>query len=101
MPWARVLMAGEPGGRVRYLYTTLDFSTAQLNGILVVSEGLLFAGLMTYKDFMREWSWRKVYMLTTGANAVVSILQILLIYRVNRRLGIPDFVFAVGDEVSP
>mmetsp|Transcript_3447 Transcript_3447/g.6340 ORF Transcript_3447/g.6340 Transcript_3447/m.6340 type:complete len:592 (+) Transcript_3447:89-1864(+) len=82
----------------QYLYTVLKFSTAQLNSILVAVEVLLFAGVLCYKQFLRGWSWRSVYVLCIGLNAIVSALQVMLIYGANRSLGIPDFAFALGDE---
>ena len=83
----------------QFLYTVLEFSTAQLNSILVISEVLLFVGVVTYKQYMRGWSWRNVYWLVIGLNAIFSVLQIMLIYQTNRKLGVPDFWFALGDEV--
>jgi len=84
----------------QYMYTVLKFSTFQINGILIASEVLLFLGVICYKEFMRKWSWRSVYVLCISLNAVFSGLQVMLIYGVNRRLGIPDFMFALGDEVK-
>jgi hypothetical protein len=82
----------------QFLFTVLQFSTAELNWILVVSECLLFAGVMCYKQYMRAWSWRMVYVACIGLNALFSILQVMLIRGTNRSLGIPNFAFALGDE---
>jgi len=82
----------------QYLYTVLKFSAAELNWILVVSECLLFAGVVCYKQYMRTWSWRLVYVLCIVLNAIFSTLQLMLIQGTNRSMGIPDLAFALGDE---
>ena len=82
----------------QYLYTVLKFSAAELNWILVVSECLLFVGVVCYKQYMRNWSWRLVYVLCVVLNATFSALQLMLIRGTNRRVGIPDLAFALGDE---
>ena len=82
----------------QYLYTVLEFSTAQLNSILVISEVLLFVGVVAYKQYMRGWSWRNVYWMVIIANCFFSVLQIMLIRGANRAMGIGDFWFALGDE---
>lgn len=48
--------------------------------------------------WMRKWGWRNVYILCIALNAIFSILQVLLIFRINISIGIPDFIFALGDE---
>jgi len=80
----------------QFLSSTLEFSTEQINGILIAAEVLLFAGVISYKQIMRNWSWRLVYVMCIGLNLVFSMGQVLLILGLNKP--IPDFAFAVGDE---
>ena len=57
---------------------------------------LLYAGVLTYKYYMINWSWRKVYIVTTLLNGLFSVLQVLLIYGIT--FGLSPFLFAFGDD---
>ena len=39
-----------------------------------------------------------MYILTTGLGLLFSILQLFLVYGINERLGIPSWMFALGDS---
>jgi len=52
-----------------------------------------------YKRFFFKTSWRSIYVITTVLGVFFSILQLLLVYRTNVKLGISDVVFALGDNV--
>jgi hypothetical protein len=80
----------------QFLMTGLDFDSAKLNTLLMVSYVLLYLGVMCYKYYLIHWSWRSVYILTTGLNGVASLLQILLIEGMT--LGLSPFLFALGDD---
>lgn len=58
----------------------------------------IFLGFLAYKKYFFETSWRKIYIYTTGIAALFSVLQLTLIYRWNRIVGIPDVLFALGDS---
>ena len=57
----------------QFLSSTLEFSTEQINGILIAAEVLLFAGVISYKQIMRNWSWRLVGFLTFLSNALACV----------------------------
>ena len=80
----------------QYLKTTLEFTSTQINLIYIASSVLLYLGIITYKYFMMNWSWRLVYVICTLLNGVFSALQILLILGIT--FGIPNFAFALGDD---
>mmetsp|Transcript_535 Transcript_535/g.1833 ORF Transcript_535/g.1833 Transcript_535/m.1833 type:complete len:521 (-) Transcript_535:139-1701(-) len=82
----------------QFLYTVLKFTPAMINSLSVVSYVLLYAGIWIYKTFMMKWSWKSVYVLTSLVNSVFSLLQIVLIFRWNTRIGISDYLFALGDD---
>jgi hypothetical protein len=52
---------------------------------------------MAYKYYFIKYSWRAIYVGTTLLNAVLSLLQILLIQGIT--FGLSPFVFALGDDV--
>ena len=80
----------------QYLLTTLEFSTTQINLIYIASSVLLYLGIITYKHFMINWSWRFVYVVCTLLNGFFSAMQILLILDIT--FGLSPFLFALGDD---
>ena len=77
--------------------TVLHFTSCQLSLLSLVAYVLLYVGVVTYKYFLMQSSWRHVYFFTTLANAFFSIFQVLLIYGIT--FGLPAFWFAMGDDV--
>jgi len=57
---------------------------------------LLYAGIVFYKHFLINTSWRMIYIVTTLLNGVFSFLQILLIKGIT--FGLSNFWFAFGDD---
>ena len=90
-----VMQVGNAAWR-EYLVTVLDFTTCQLNLILIVAYVLLYLGIISYKYLLIDWSWRKVYILTTLLNGFFSLLQVLLIKGIT--FGLSNFWFALGDD---
>jgi hypothetical protein len=80
----------------QYLRTVLQFTSSDLNSILVVAHALTYAGVLMYRRFMLNWSWRYVYFMTTSLCAFFSVMQILLIK--DMTFGLSPFTFALGDE---
>lgn len=81
----------------QFLRTNLGFSACQLNMLLITAYILLYMGVLTYKYYMINWSWRTVYITTTLLNGVFSGLQVLLILGIT--FGLSPFLFAFGDDV--
>lgn len=79
-----------------FLSTVLQFTSCQLNMLLISAYILLYLGIIAYKNFFINWSWRKVYLLTTLLNGFFSLLQVLLIYGIT--FGLSNFLFALGDD---
>jgi len=46
---------------------------------------------------LMNWSWRKIYVVTTVLNGFLSFLQVLLILGIT--FGLSNFVFALGDDI--
>ena len=87
------------GAWTQYLYSTLHFSSFQINSLTVVAYVLLYLGTQVYRTYLMEYNWRTVYVWLFAMNALVSALQIMLLLRVNRSLGISDYLFCLGDDV--
>lgn len=79
-----------------YLVTVHNFTSCQLNILLIISFVLLYFGILAYKYYFIQWSWRKVYITTTILNGIFSSLQILLIYGIT--FGLSPFLFTLGDD---
>mmetsp|Transcript_6237 Transcript_6237/g.15683 ORF Transcript_6237/g.15683 Transcript_6237/m.15683 type:complete len:615 (-) Transcript_6237:61-1905(-) len=90
-----VLQVGNAAWR-EYLKTVLGFTSFQLNLIYIVSVVLLYLGVITYKYYIINWSWRLVYVVTTLLNGFFSMLQVLLILGIT--FGMSSFLFALGDD---
>lgn len=90
-----VLQVGNAAWK-QFLKTVLNFTSNQLNSLLVVAYVLLWLGVMAYKKFFITWSWRSVYISTTLLNGIFSALQILLIQGIT--FGLSPFLFALGDD---
>ena len=80
----------------QFLRSHLGFSACQLNMLLISAYILIYLGVLTYKYYMINWSWRKVYITTTLLNGFFSILQVLLIMEIT--FGLSPFLFAFGDD---
>lgn len=60
---------------------------------------MTFVGILIYKRYFLRSSWRSVYIFSTCLLAVLSVLQLLLIFHINEYLGISNFLFSLGDDV--
>ena len=86
-----------PNGAWRqFLKTSLDFTEAQLNCLLVAAYMLLFLGTVIYKQFFLGVSWRSVYQVCIFCTGLLSAMQLLLIS--GHTFGISPFFFALGDD---
>lgn len=83
----------------QFLFSGLGFSTFELNTFLIEAYALVFLGIMVYKHYLVNVSWRTIYIYTTFLNTIFSSFQFVLIFRLNRELGISDYLFALGDDV--
>ena len=82
-----------------FLLVGLHFSDFELGLISIGSAVFMWVGMVVWKIFFFHTSWRRIFIYTTIVSFGFSILQVLLVLRVNTYLGIPDFAFALGDSV--
>eukprot|EP01034_Spumella_vulgaris_P034955 gene34955-43104_t len=53
----------------------LNFSNYQL-GVLVIATAVLYwVGIMTFKTFLFNWTWKSIFLFGMIANTVFSVLQ--------------------------
>jgi hypothetical protein len=99
-----------------YLYNSLQWSNAgygsfqrlglgfqawQMGSLLVAGNLVTLGGMEFFRRRMRgRWSLHKIYLWSTLLQTAFVILQIMLVFGVNRRLGISDFAFSIFDNVA-
>jgi len=76
------------GAWKNYQKVVLDLSSAQLNILLNVAYVLLYLGVMAYKYYFINWSWRTIYILTTLLTGFSSPCQVLLIFGITFDLSV-------------
>ena len=83
-----------------FLVVGLRFSDYEVGIIGVAGCVFQWLGMVVFHLFFFRTPWRRVFLFTTAVNIFFSLLQILLILRVNQKMGIPDIVFALGDTAA-
>lgn len=81
----------------QYMYTSLKFTALEINSFSVCATVLLYLGVIYYRSFMLTWSWRTVFILSSVLNIFFSALQVMLLLKINRRIGVSDYLFSFGD----
>ena len=80
-----------------FLLVGIGFTDFEYGMLTVVGCVLAWMGMLVYRAFFFETSWRDIYIYTTLLGFVFSLLQIVLILQLNQIIGIPNFYFALGD----
>lgn len=73
-----------------FLVEGLGFGNLDLGLIGIAGSLFSSCGLIAYKRFFMGTGWRKIYMVTSSLTFFFSMVQLLLIFRVNRRCGSPE-----------
>lgn len=83
-----------------YLKVAFHFDAFQYGAMLAVGASVTFAAILVYRHCIMgkiENPWQSLYFITGLIMATFSLLNVLLVLRVNESLGIAPFWFAVGD----
>mmetsp|Transcript_17770 Transcript_17770/g.25927 ORF Transcript_17770/g.25927 Transcript_17770/m.25927 type:complete len:527 (-) Transcript_17770:480-2060(-) len=83
-----------------FLIDGIHMSDFQLGLISISGSVFSWVGLVVYKKFFFRSNWRAIYLWTTIFTMFFSILQLLLIFRINRKFGLGDLAFALGDDAA-
>jgi BT1 family len=84
---------------MNFLVEGLDFSAWMIGIVSIVGSIMAWFGIMTYKRFFFASNWRIVYFWCTTLASSIALGQLVLVFGLNRRLGIPDIWFSMGDDV--
>lgn len=82
-----------------YLQLTLKFPAWVLGLTTLLGSVMTFSGIVGYKVYFFHASWRSIYFYTALLTAFFSLLQLLLIWQLNVKLGIHNYFFSLGDDV--
>lgn len=82
-----------------YLQLALDFPPSILGITVTIGSFMTFLGIIAYKKYFFHASWRNIYIWSTVLTSFFSITQIMLIFQINQRLHMSNYLFSVGDDV--
>jgi len=83
-----------------FLLVGLKFTDYEVGAITVAQCVFLWLGMVCFKLFFFRTPWRDVFIYTTLISVFFSVMQVVLILRINKRWGLPDFLFALGDTAA-
>lgn len=84
---------------MNFLVEGLDFFAWQIGIVSIVGSIMAWFGIMTYEKFFFASNWRIVYFWCTTLASIIALGQLILVFGLNRKVGIPDIVFSMGDDV--
>ncbi|PIM98339.1 Acetyl-CoA transporter [Handroanthus impetiginosus] len=84
-----------------FYFTTnrLGFSPEFLGRVKLVTSIASLLGVGFYNGFLKSVRLRKIFLVTTVIGSALGMTQVLLVTGLNRRLGINDEWFAIGDSL--
>ncbi|CBJ32848.1 conserved unknown protein [Ectocarpus siliculosus] len=82
-----------------YLQLSLHFQPYMLGFMAAAGSVMTCLGVTAYKNCFFHVSWRLIYGWSVVVTTIFSALQLVLIFGLNQRIGLPDFWFALGDDV--
>ena len=80
-----------------YLIEGLHFTDWMIGCISIAGAVFSWLGILFYRGVLFQESWRMIYVWTTVIMLIFSALQLLLIFQINIKMGIPNLWFALGD----
>lgn len=76
------------------------FSMVFFTSVLgVVGAVCSLIGIYSYQRFMKDWTYRRLLMMTNIALSLLNMSDVIILSRLNVKLGIPDAVFVLGASV--
>lgn len=84
---------------MNFLVEGLNFAAWQIGVVGIAGSIMAWFGIMTYKKFFFASNWRVVYFWCTTLASLIALGQLILVFGVNRKIGIPDIWFSMGDDV--
>lgn len=96
------------GGATFYFYTDDEtaykegphFSMSFYTSVLgIVGSLCSLLGIYTYQRYMKDWKYRQLLLMTNVTLSFLSIADVIMLSRLNKKWGIPDHIFVLGASV--
>ncbi len=84
---------------MNFLVEGLDFTAWMIGLVGIMGSITAWFGIMTYERFFFASNWRIVYFWCTALASIIALGQLILVFGLNTRMGIPDIVFSAGDDL--
>jgi len=82
-----------------FFYTdTLKFSSTFLGTIGLVGSVCTLIGVYVFDAALKKVSFRPIFLWSTIISTVLGLTQLMLVFRTNVALGIPDWIFCLGES---
>lgn len=76
------------------------FSMVFFTSVLgVVGSVCSLIGIYSYQRWMKDWTYRRLLMMTNIVLSLLNMSDVIILSRLNVRMGIPDTVFVLGASV--
>ena len=82
-----------------FLLGPLKFTESTYSYLLTIGMLSQMCGAYIYRKYLSDVNWHKLFCITLVVGSCLSATQLILVSRLNVKLGIPDIVFAFGDEI--
>ena len=82
-----------------FLLGPLGFTESTYSYLLTIGMLSQMAGAFIYRKYLSDVNWHKLFCITLLVGSCLSATQLILVSRLNVKWGIPDIVFAFGDEI--
>ena len=82
-----------------FLLGPLGFTESTYSYLLRIGMLSQMAGAFIYRKYLSDVNWHKLFCITLLVGSCLSATQLILVSRLNVKWGIPDIVFAFGDEI--
>ncbi|CEG48335.1 Major facilitator superfamily domain, general substrate transporter [Plasmopara halstedii] len=87
--------------QILFFFSTdvLHFTPEFLGTVSAIGFIFLMAGTMLYNTYFTNVSFRRIFFVAQLCLALVSLVDVVLVTRLNLEIGIPDKAFVLGDHV--
>ncbi|KQK12724.1 folate-biopterin transporter 1, chloroplastic [Brachypodium distachyon] len=82
-----------------FVTNKIGFTPEFLGHVTVVTSVASLLGIGIYNSFLKAVPLRKIFLVTTILGSVLGMTQVLLVTGLNRKLGISDEWFSIGDSL--
>lgn len=82
-----------------YLQLALHFPSWILGLTVTIGSFMTFAGVLAYKYLFFATTWRSIYVYSVVLTTFFALLQLVLVFQLNARVGISNYFFSMGDDV--